>query len=135
MPFGVSWKRVLPFSGNRCVFPSADSMYRASINRWQTLRAISFNIEKVVVVVVVTMRLGSFGSGMRLDCENLREPRFLMASSGKKEWLTLGDQNRDRELVELVSSFRLTMRVVNRSSKSRVNGRSLDVIRSNREEV
>jgi hypothetical protein len=34
-------------------------------------------MEKVVVVVVVTMRDGSFGSGMRLDWENLSEPRSL----------------------------------------------------------
>jgi hypothetical protein len=38
-------------------------------------------MEKVVVVVVVTTREGSLGSGPRLDCENLREARFCAASS------------------------------------------------------
>jgi len=38
-------------------------------------------MEKVVVVVVVTMREGSRGSGPRLDCENLSEERFTAASS------------------------------------------------------
>lgn len=46
-----------------------------------TERAISLAMENVVVVVVVTILDGSFGSGMRFDCENLREPRFVMASS------------------------------------------------------
>ena len=46
-----------------------------------TERAISLAIEKVVVVVVVTIRDGSFGSGIRFDCENFSEPRFVMASS------------------------------------------------------
>lgn len=51
------------------------------MNLWQTDRAISFAIEKVVVVVVVTIREGSFGSGMRLDWENFNELKLLMASS------------------------------------------------------
>jgi hypothetical protein len=38
-------------------------------------------MEKVVVVVVVTILEGSFGSGMRFDWENLREPRLVRASS------------------------------------------------------
>jgi len=38
-------------------------------------------MEKVVVVVVVTILELSFGSGIRFDCENLREPRFVIASS------------------------------------------------------
>jgi hypothetical protein len=42
-------------------------------------------MENVVVVVVVTILEGSFGSGIRFDCENLREPRLLIASSDKKE--------------------------------------------------
>ena len=42
-------------------------------------------MEKVVVVVVVTILDGSFGSGMRLDWENFRDPKLLMASSDKKE--------------------------------------------------
>jgi len=41
-------------------------------------------MEKVVVVVVVTTREGSLGSGPRLDWENLREARFCTASSLKK---------------------------------------------------
>ena len=53
----------------------------ASKNLMHTDFAISLAIEKVVVVVVVTIRDGSFGSGMRFDCENLREPRFVIASS------------------------------------------------------
>ena len=38
-------------------------------------------MEKVVVVVVVTIRDGSRGSGPRLDWENLSDARFLAASS------------------------------------------------------
>lgn len=41
-------------------------------------------MEKVVVVVVVTIREGSFGSGMRLDWENFSEPRLFIASSEVK---------------------------------------------------
>lgn len=48
--------------------------------------AMSRVIEKVVVVVVVTTRDGSLGSGPRFDWENLREARFWAASS-------LGDGN------------------------------------------
>ena len=47
--------------------PSQDSMKRASRKRAHTERAISFAMENVVVVVVVTIREGSFGSGMRFD--------------------------------------------------------------------
>ena len=61
--------------------PSAVSQNRASMKRWQTERAISFAMENVVVVVVVTIRDGSFGSGIRLDWENLRDPRLFIASS------------------------------------------------------
>lgn len=60
-------------------------MNLASKNRWQTERAISRAMEKVVVVVVVTIRDGSFGSGIRLDCENFRDPKLLIASSDKNE--------------------------------------------------
>jgi hypothetical protein len=56
----------------------------ASKNFWQTERAISLAIEKVVVVVVVTTREESFGSGMRFDWENFKEPRLVMASSEVK---------------------------------------------------
>lgn len=47
--------------------------------------AISLVIEKVVVVVVVTIREGSRGSGPRLDWENLRDARFKAASSLKEK--------------------------------------------------
>ena len=59
-------------------------MKRASMKRRQTERAISLAMEKVVVVVVVTIRDGSLGSGIRLDWENLSEPRLLIASSDVK---------------------------------------------------
>lgn len=61
-------------------------MKRPSTKRVQTVRAISLAIENVVVVVVVTIRAGSLGSGMRLDCENLSEPRFVIASSVVNVW-------------------------------------------------
>ena len=54
------------------------------MKRWQTDRAISFAMENVVVVVVVTIREGSLGSGMRFDCENFKDPRLLIASSEVK---------------------------------------------------
>jgi len=38
--------------------------------------AISLVMEKVVVVVVVTTRVGSRGSGPRLDWENFNDARF-----------------------------------------------------------
>jgi hypothetical protein len=69
-------------------------------------------MENVVVVVVVTILEGSFGSGMRFDWANLRELRLLMASSDRKEWSVL-------ENMRLwVSSGRLTMSVEKRSLKS-----------------
>ena len=43
--------------------------------------AISRVIENVVVVVVVTTREGSLGSGPRLDWENLSDAKFCAASS------------------------------------------------------
>ena len=46
---------------------------------------MSLVMEKVVVVVVVTTRDGSRGSGPRLDWENLSEARFAAASSLKKD--------------------------------------------------
>lgn len=82
MPLGVSCQTAL--LELKSFLPSADSMNLASRNFWQTERAISFAIEKVVVVVVVTIREGSFGSGMRFDCENLSDPRFVTASSEVK---------------------------------------------------
>lgn len=60
---------------------TAFSMRAASINCWQIPFAISRDILKVVVVVVVRIRAGSFGSGPRLDWENLREERLAAASS------------------------------------------------------
>jgi len=38
-------------------------------------------MEKVVVVVVVMIRAGSFGSAARWDCENLSEAKLAEASS------------------------------------------------------
>ena len=84
IPLGVSC-HTAPLSGKLgTTLPSADSISRASVKRWQTDRAISFAIEKVVVVVVVTIRVGSFGSGIRFDWENFKDPRLLMASSEVK---------------------------------------------------
>lgn len=48
---------------------------------WLMALAISRVIENVVVVVVVTTREGSLGSGPRLDCENLSDAKFCAASS------------------------------------------------------
>ena len=59
---------MLPLSGKFSVgLPSAGSINLASINLLHTDLAISLVIEKVVVVVVVTIRLGSRGSGIRFD--------------------------------------------------------------------
>ena len=69
-------------------------------------------MEKVVVVVVVTIREGSLGSGIRLDWENFRDPRLLIASSDKNEWSTLVN------LMRCGASGKLTTRVANRSWKS-----------------
>ena len=79
---------------------------------WQTERAISLAIEKVVVVVVVTILVGSLGSGMRFDCENLREPRLVRASSVVK----LCSWREKRTRCEF--SGKLTMSVENKSLKS-----------------
>lgn len=43
--------------------------------------AISRDIENVVVVVVVTIRVGSLESAARVDWENLRAARLEQASS------------------------------------------------------
>ena len=109
--------------------PSAGSTKRASTKRWQTERAISLAMEKVVVVVVVTMRDGSLGSGIRFDCENLSEPRLLTASSDVNVCSTFWKRTR------CGLSGRLTTRVEKRSLKSRVKGRSSSVMRSRRDEV
>jgi hypothetical protein len=72
-------------------------------------------MEKVVVVVVVTIREGSFGSGIRLDCENFKDPKLLMASSDKNEWSTLVN------LTRWGASGKLTTNVANKSLKSYAN--------------
>ena len=59
--------------------------------------AISRVIEKVVVVVVVTMRVGSLGSGPRLDWENLRFARLRAASSLRKMGRSEVEYERGRE--------------------------------------
>lgn len=51
------------------------------MNCWHMALAMSRVMEKVVVVVVVTMREDSRGSGPRFDWENFSEARFLAASS------------------------------------------------------
>lgn len=113
MPLGVNCQTE-PFMVYTCWYlPSADSMKRASRNRWHIERAISFAIENVVVVVVVTIREGSLGSGMRLDWENLSEPKLLIASSDRKVCSTLVKRTRWAE-----SGSRLTISVAKRSLKS-----------------
>ena len=79
IPLGVNCHTAL--FDEKSFLLSTDSTNLASKNFWHTDFAISLAMEKVVVVVVVTIREGSFGSGMRFDCENLRDPRFVMASS------------------------------------------------------
>ena len=112
IPLGVSCHNV-PLSVNSfACFPSADSMNLASTKRWHTVLAISLAIENVVVVVVVTILEGSFGSGMRLDWENFSDPRLLIASSERKEWSHLLRKRR------CDSSGKLTMSVAKRSLKS-----------------
>jgi hypothetical protein len=69
-------------------------------------------IEKVVVVVVVTMREESLGSGIRFDWENLRDPKLLIASSDVKVWSYLVKRTRWE------SNFKLTIKVENKSMKS-----------------
>ena len=110
MPLGVSCQTEL--LELKSVLPSTDSMKRASNIRPRVLRAISLAIEKVVVVVVVTILDVSLGSGIRLDCENFNEPRFVIASSVVKVCSYL--ENRTRCAV----SGRLTMSVAKRSLKS-----------------
>jgi len=93
-------------------FPSADSTNLASKKRWHTDRAISRAIENVVVVVVVTIREGSLGSGIRFDWENLSDPKLFMASSDKNEWSTRLNRTR------WGAKGKLTTNVANRSLKS-----------------
>lgn len=110
MPLGVSCHTAL--FEEKSFLPSAVSMNLASRNFVHTDRAISLAIEKVVVVVVVTIRDGSFGSGMRFDCENFSDPRFVMASSDVKVWSIFWN------LTRCGVSGRLTIKVENRSLKS-----------------
>lgn len=77
-----------------------------------TDRAISLAMENVVVVVVVTIRVESFGSGIRFDCENFSEPRFVMASSVVNVFSTLVNRTL------CVVRGRLTISVEKRSLKS-----------------
>lgn len=93
-------------------FPSADSMNLASKKRWHTDRAISRAIENVVVVVVVTIREGSLGSGIRFDWENLSDPKLFIASSDKNEWSTRVNRTR------WGANGKLTTKVANKSLKS-----------------
>ena len=82
-----------------------------------------------MVVVVTTHLEGFFGSGMRFDCENLREPRLVMASSERNVSSTLVKRTR------CGVNGRLVMRVENKSLKSLVNGRSSSVMRNIFEDV
>ena len=110
MPLEVSCQTA--FFELKSFFPSTVSTKRASRNFWQTDLAISRAMEKVVVVVVVTMREGSLGSGIRLDWENLSEPRFVMASSDVKVWSIFWN------LTRCAHSGKLTIKVENKSLKS-----------------
>jgi len=69
-------------------------------------------MENVVVVVVVTTREGSLGSGPRFDCENLREAKFCAASSVENEFANV------RKNCLWDESCNDTMRVAKRSSVS-----------------
>ena len=60
---------------------AAFSMSRASIKCWHMSLAISRDMVNVVVVVVVMILAGSFGSADRFDWENLRDDRLRHASS------------------------------------------------------
>lgn len=82
-----------------------------------------------MVVVVTTHLAGFLGSGIRLDWENFREPRLVMASSDRKVSSTR--EKRTRWGV----SGRLVTRVEKRSLKSRVKGRSSSVMRRILDEV
>src|SRR5229473_3058206 len=109
MPLGVNC-HTPPFKVNVGTgLVSTGSINLASRNRWQTDRAISFAIENVVVVVVVTILEGSFGSGMRFDCENFSDPRLLIASSELNVCSTLVKRTR------CAVRGRLTIKVEKRS--------------------
>lgn len=79
-PLGVHCQ--MPRSRNSVPTGSAAFlMRRASRNSWHVAFALSRPIKKVVVVVVVTMRRGFLGSGVRFDCANLSADRLRHASS------------------------------------------------------
>ena len=63
-------------------------------------------MENVVVVVVVTIRVGSLGSGTRCDWENFREARLVAASSLWHPCFSMGGQNGRPEVVMAVSAHR-----------------------------
>jgi hypothetical protein len=123
VPLGVNCQTP-PLAANVVIdLDSADSIRRASTNRWQTDRAISFCIEKVVVVVVTTHLDVFCGSGMRFDCENFSEPRLVIASSVKN----VSSIRENRTLCGV--NGKLVISVANRSWKSLVKGRSSSVVR------
>ena len=99
-------------------------MNLASTNLWHTWRAISFAIENVVVVVVMTQRDGLLGSGIRFDWENFNDPKFVIASSERNVSSTFWNRTRCAVSGKLVTS------VQNRSLKSLANGRSSSVMRN-----
>jgi len=81
------------------------------------------------VVVVTTHLEGFLGSGMRLDCENFKDPRLVMASSDRKVSSTL------ENLTRCGVSGKLVISVENKSLKSLVNGLSSSVMRRILDEV
>jgi hypothetical protein len=66
-------------------------------------------IVKVVVVVVVMIRAGSFGSADLFDCENLSDDRFWQASSLEKSVRTrsarAGREQASAERTDVVNEF------------------------------
>jgi len=94
-------------------------------------------MEKVVVVVVVTIRDGSRGSGPRLDCENFKAAKFAAASSlyyeesrklntvlnpKIKETYVVKELGKDLKNCLWVESSKDTIKVANRSKVSFKNG-------------
>lgn len=87
-------------------------------------------MENVVVVVVVTTREGSLGSGPRFDWENLSDARFWAASSLEREGVEFGkgeekgNTDVENELGNVrknclcVESWRETIKVAKRSRVS-----------------
>jgi hypothetical protein len=87
-------------------------MSLASMKCWQMVFAMGLGMEKVVVVVVVTMREASLGSVVRLDWEKRRDARLAAASSVVKEF---GYDLKKRVCVESSSE---TIKVANKSCVS-----------------